>query len=107
MKIRKGDTIKIRIGKDASKSGKVLSVDKKANKLLVEGLNMFKKHVRPKRQGEKGEIVSVPRPMSVSNVMLVCPNCKKSVRVGYRIEGKNKSGGTKKVRICKKCQGSV
>jgi len=101
MKIKKGDTVKILTGKDSGKSGKVLGVDIKKEKILVEGLNMFKKHQRPKRQGEKGEIISVARPMQASNVLLVCPGCSQATRIGYKLEG------GKKLRICKKCKSTI
>lgn len=97
MKIRKNDTIKIIAGKDKGKTGKVLKVLPKRRKILVEGLNLYRKHVRPRRQGEKGEIVLVPRPIDVSNIMLICPHCGRAVRIGYRFEAE------RKVRICKKC----
>jgi large subunit ribosomal protein L24 len=98
MKIHKGDTIKIIVGKDRGKTGKVLKVLPKRNKVLIDGLNLYKKHVRPKQQGEKGQIVSVPRPIDASNVMLICPGCSRAVKIGYRLEEK------RKVRYCKKCR---
>ncbi len=101
MKIHKGDTIKIISGKDKGKTGKVLKVLIKKNKVLVDGLNLYKKHVRPKNQGEKGEVVSVPRPMDVSNVMIFCSSCGKAVKVGYRLDA------GKKTRMCKKCGAAV
>jgi large subunit ribosomal protein L24 len=101
MKIRKNDTIKIIAGKDKGKTGKVLNVFPKKNKILIEGLNLYKKHIRPKREGEKGEIVLVPRAINVSNVMLVCPSCNRATRVGYRIESQ------KKMRICRKCKAVI
>ena len=97
MKIKKGDNIKIMVGKDKGKAGKVLKVLPKKDKVLIDGLNLFKKHVRPKNQGEKGQIVSVPRPINTSNIMIVCSGCNRPVRVGYKIEGDSK------VRYCKKC----
>lgn len=97
MKIRKGDTVKIITGKDKGKTGKILKVLLKKDKILIEGLNLYKKHVRSKRQGEKGEVVLVPRPIDVSNVMLVCPNCNQAVKIGYRFDAE------RKLRICKKC----
>ena len=99
MKIKKGDTVKILTGKDKGKSGKVIRVVLKDSKVAVEGLNIYKKHVRPKRQGEKGEIVQVVRPLSVSNVMLVCSRCNKATRIGYGHDN------GKKVRYCRKCKG--
>ena len=98
MKLKKGDTVKLLTGKDRGKTGKILRVDTKRGKVLVEGLHMFKKHVRPRRQGEKGEVVSLARPMDISNVMLVCHSCRAATRVGYQISGKTKN------RICKKCK---
>ena len=97
MKIKKGDQIKIISGKDRLKTGVVLRVFPKDDQVVIDGLNLYKKRSRPKKQGEKGEIVLVPRPLSVSNVMLICKNCKKPTRVGYRYEGQDK------VRFCKKC----
>lgn len=101
MKIKKGDTIKIISGKDKGKTGKIMQVNGAVGTVLLEGLNLFKKHRRPKKQGEKGEIVTVPRPLSASKVMLVCSSCGKSTRAGYRFEGETK------VRFCKKCQASL
>jgi len=96
LRIKKGDQVKIISGKDRGKSGTVLSI--LGERVSVEGVNVYKKRVRPKRQGQKGETVLVPRPLSASNVLLVCKNCKASVRVGFRTEGASK------VRFCKKCQ---
>ena len=101
MKIKKNDNIKIMAGKDAGKNGKVLRVFPEKNKILVEGLNLYKKRVRPKNQGEKGQTVSVPRPIDASNIMLVCSACGRAVRVGYRVEGKTKK------RYCKKCSALI
>lgn len=101
MKIRKGDNILIISGKDKGKKGKVLSALPKAGKVIIEGLNLRKKHVRPKKQGEKGQIVSVPSAIDASNVKIVCTKCSKAVRVGFKIEG------DKKYRICKKCKQEI
>jgi len=97
MKIRKGDNVKILSGKDRGKMGKVLRVIPKEGKVLVEGLNLVKKHVKPKKQGEKGQRVSIPAPVDASNAMLVCPKCSKPSRIGYKLIGE------KKHRVCKKC----
>jgi len=101
MKIKKGDNVKIIAGKDGGKSGKVLKILTDKNKILVEGLNLYKKHVRPKNQGEKGQVVSVPRPIDASNIMLICSACGRAVRVGYRAEGDAKK------RYCKKCSALI
>jgi len=101
MNIHKDDSVKIIVGKDKNKIGKILKVLVKKDKVLIDGLNLYKKHVRPKRQGEKGETVLVPRPINVSNVMLVCPACGRAVRTNSVL---NKG---KKTRICKKCGASI
>lgn len=101
MKIRKNDQVKILSGKDRGKTGKVLRVFPKDGRVLVEGLNLVKKHSRPKRQGEKGQRVSVPATLDASNLMLVCPKCSKASRVGFKI------GEKSKFRICKKCKSEI
>jgi len=70
MTVKKGDMVIVRKGKDAGKSGKIIRVFPKENKVLVDGLNLFKKHKRPTKQGQKGEMVSLPRPINRSNVEL-------------------------------------
>jgi len=101
VKIKKGDTVLIISGKDRGRKGKVLEVFPKENHLLVEGVNLRKKHQKPKKQGEKGQIVQLPGAVSASNIKLICPKCGKATRVGYKISGKDK------VRICKKCKQEV
>lgn len=101
MKIKKGDKVLILKGKDAGKSGKVIRVLAKDGKVILEGLNLFKRSVRPKRQGQKGQIITVPTPLRVENVVFVCPSCGKSAPLGYRGVGRNK------IRFCKKCQVTV
>ncbi len=101
MRLKKGDTIKILTGKDKGKTGKLLKILSKKNKVLIEGLNLYKKHVRAKRQGEKGELVSVPRPIDVSNVALFCSNCNQAVKVKYQFQGENK------LRVCGKCRAAI
>lgn len=101
MNIKKGDTVKILAGKDRDKVGKVIKVDLKSRKLIVEGVNLYKKHMRPKRQGEKGEVIQINRPIDVSNLMLVCPGCKQPTRISFRFEENNK------FRYCKKCQSRI
>lgn len=101
MKIKKGDTVKILRGKDRGKTGPVLHAFPTELRVTVEGANLMKKRVRPKRQGQKGETVLVPRSLAISNVMLICPSCKKPTRVGSRMEGETK------VRFCKKCDARV
>lgn len=101
MKIKKGDLVLIISGKDRGKKGKVIQTFLEEEKLLVEGVNFRKRHVKPKKQGEKGQIVTVPSPIFVSNVKFVCPKCKKISRVGYKMTE------SKKYRICKKCKQEI
>ena len=97
MKVKKGDSVLITTGKDKGKTGKIMKAFPKEAKILVEGMNLRKKHVRPKKQGEKGQVVEIPAALDVSNVKIVCPKCGKATRVGYKVEK------DKKFRACKKC----
>lgn len=99
MRIKKGDTVKILKGKDRGKTGKVLHAYPEERKIMIEGLNLYKKHVRPRREGEKGQVVEVPRAVPEANVGILCPRCNRAVRVGYRLEQ------DKKVRACRRCKG--
>lgn len=105
MKIRKGDIVLVIKGKYQGKTGKVLKAIPKERRVVVEGVNIVKKHRRPRKEGEKGEIWETPAPIAVANVKLICKKCKKATRVGYRIEMKKRGEKTKrtKTRICKKC----
>ena|SRR3989344_4958115 len=101
MKIKKGDTVSIISGKDRGKTAKVLHVYGKESRLLAEGVNLKKKHTRPKEQGKKGQIVQIPAPFPSSIAMLLCSVCKRPVRVSYKYEA------GQKVRICKRCQTAI
>jgi large subunit ribosomal protein L24 len=102
MKLKKGDTVLIISGKDRGKKGKIIKVFPKDFKILVEGVNLKKKHLKPRREGEKGQIVQIPAPFPASKAKLICPKCSLAVRVGWKIE---KNG--EKFRICKKCQALI
>ena len=97
MKVRKDDKVLVVKGKSRGKVGKVLAAFPKEERVLVEGANMQKRHVRARRQDEKGQIVEVPGPIAVSNIKLICGKCDKATRVGWRVEGDDK------YRVCKKC----
>ena len=97
--IRKGDNVKVLAGKDAGKSGRVLSIDAKKNRVVVEHVAIVKRHTRPNPQKNiKGGIVEKEASINVSNVMLICGNCGKATRIGHTIH----SDGTK-TRSCKHC----
>ena len=96
-KVKKGDKVVMLRGKDTDKTGKILKVVMGDGKVVIEGLNMYKKSVRPKKQGERGQIVSIPAAVNIGNVKLICSSCNKPSRIGFRIKGE------KKERYCKKC----
>jgi large subunit ribosomal protein L24 len=98
MKVKKGDSVLITAGKDKGRTGKIMKAMPKELKVLVEGINLKKKHVRPKKQGEKGQVVEIPAALDISNVKVICPKCGKATRVGYAMEKDVKN------RICKKCK---
>jgi len=102
MNLKKGDNVTIITGKDRGKSASIINVFPKRNKVIVENLNLRKKHIKPRKQGEKGQTINIAVPLDVSNVVIVCKNCGKKTRIGYKIlKDKNK------VRICKKCKEEV
>ena len=101
--IRKNDTVLIITGKDRGKRGRVLKVLPEKNRLIVEGMNLIKRHTRPNPgKNVKGGIVEREASLHASNVQLVCPECSKMTRVGHKILGDGR-----KVRICRKCEGVV
>lgn len=101
MKLKKGDEVKIVRGKDKGKTGKVDKVLIKEEKILIQGINQYKRHMKAKSQNQPSEIVTISKPLALANVQFLCPKCKLVSRVGYSTEGK------KKVRICRKCQQEV
>jgi large subunit ribosomal protein L24 len=109
MKIKKGDIVLIVSGKDRGKTGKILESFPREEKVLIEGINLKKKHVKPKREGEKGQIVELPLPIPVSKAKLICTRCQKATRVGYILKEDSLSASKekKKYRICKKCQKEI
>jgi large subunit ribosomal protein L24 len=101
--IRRNDTVVVTTGKDSGKRGRVLKVLPVKNRLIVEGINIIKRHTRPNPQKNiKGGIVTREASVHASNVQLVCPECGKMTRIGRKILGDGR-----KVRICRKCEGVV
>ncbi len=101
MNIKKGDNIIMMSGKDKGKRGRVIKVLPKEDRIVVENINLKKKHQRPKTGGQKGEKIEVPRAFPASAAQVVCKSCGKPSRSGRKI-----SGG-KKIRICKKCGAEI
>ena len=97
MNIKKNDTVLVITGKDAGKTAKVLVALPKTNKVIVDGVNVQKKHKKARNAQEVSSIVNQSGAIDASNVLVVCPVCNKATRVAYKIDG------DKKVRVCKKC----
>ncbi|MBX4190041.1 50S ribosomal protein L24 [Candidatus Parcubacteria bacterium] len=101
MKLHKGDNVKMLAGKDRGKTGKISATFPSDGKIIVEGLNLIKKHTRARQQGQKGQIISKERAINAAAVALICKSCNQQTRIGYRIDGDRKD------RICRKCQAVI
>lgn len=101
MKIKKGDEVKIIKGKDKGKSGKVDAVFVSKQKVMILGVNEYKRHKKGKGDGKPSEIISITKPLSWNNVQIVCSKCHLPTRIGF-----SEDNG-KKIRICKKCQQAI
>ena len=101
MKLKKGDRVRVLTGKDRGDEGEIMRVFPKDNRVIVEGVNVAKKHQRALRATMQAGIIDKDMPMPASNVALICPNCGPT-RIGYRFDDQGK-----KVRICRKCGGDV
>lgn len=101
LKLKKGDTVKVVVGKDKGKEGKIEAAFTKEGRVLVAGVNMYKRHLKARSQTQPSEIITITKPLPVSNVALICPKCKLITRVGFNMEGKDK------VRICRKCKAQI
>ena len=100
MKLKKGDRVRVLTGKDVGKEGEVTRVLVERNRVIIDGVNVSKRHQRATKATMQGGIIDKDMPIDVSNVAIVCPTCGPS-RIGYRFEGA--TGSTNKVRICRKC----
>lgn len=98
--VKKDDTVLIISGDERGKTGKVLAVSPKEGKVIVEGVNMMKKHVKPRKPGDPSGIVEAEGAMYASKVQVICPACKKPTRVGHKLV-KGDNGKVRSVRVCK------
>lgn len=98
MRIKKGDQIQVIAGKSKGKKGEVIRVLPALGKIVAEKINIVKKHMKPKKEGEKGQIVEIAAPFDASNAMVICSQCGKMTRVGYSVKNGDKT------RVCKKCK---
>jgi large subunit ribosomal protein L24 len=103
MNIKKGDTVIILTGKDRGKQGVVSRAMPQVNKVIVEGLNLVKKHVRPQNRTTQGGIIEKAMPIHVSNTMLICTECGRPTRVGHERRPMGADQKMRPVRVCKKC----
>ena len=101
MKLKKGDNVKIVLGKDKGKSGKIEKVFTKTQKVLITGVNQYKRHFKARSQNQPSEIITITKPMWAYNVVPICPHCKKETRIGFRVEKNDK------IRVCKKCEKKI
>ncbi|RJQ36014.1 50S ribosomal protein L24 [Candidatus Parcubacteria bacterium] len=99
LKIKTGDTVQLLSGKERGKRGKVIGAFPRTGLVVVEGLNLKKRHRRSRRQDKKGEIVLIPGPVQSSAVAVVCPKCSKPARIGYQL-----AEGGRKLRVCNQCR---
>lgn len=99
LRVKKGDTVLVIAGKEKGKKGRVLAVLPSKEGIIIEKINIIKRHMKPNRKYTQGGIIEKEAPIHISNVMLLCPKCNKPTRIGNRLL---ESG--KKVRVCKKCQ---
>lgn len=99
-KLRKDDLVEVIAGKDKGKKGKIIRIDATKGRVIVTGVNMVKKAMKKRKQNDRGGIVEIEAALAISNVMMVCSKCG-PVRLGYKIEGE------KKIRVCRKCGGTL
>ncbi len=102
-KIKVNDKVTVLTGKDKGKSGKVIQVLPGMSKIVIDGINIMYKHLKPQKKGEKGQRVQFNGPVSISNIMLICPKCNKAARLGVKTSEESKQ----KARFCKKCKEAI
>ena len=101
MKLIKGDNVKIVLGKDKGKTGKIEKVFSKTQKVWINGINQYKRHMKARSQNQPSEIVTISKPLAVASVALICPHCKLQTRIGFKIEKNDK------IRVCRKCDKKI
>lgn len=101
MKIHLNDTVMVTAGKDKGKQGNVTKVFPKDSRVIVKGINTYKRHMKRQSDKNPGGIVQIERALPVANLLVVCPTCKKPTRIGFEVIGDSKT------RICKKCRATL
>lgn len=103
MRLKSGDNVTVMAGRDRGKSGKIIQVFPALNKIVVEGINVRKRHLKPQKKGEKGQVVEFSAPIPASSASYLCQKCGKTARLGTSIVTEP-TGKVKKLRVCKKCK---
>jgi len=101
MKLHKGDQIIVTSGKDKGRKGKIEKIIPSKNKVLIPGINMYKRHMKKRDEKNPGGIIDITRPLPVSNIALICPKCSQPTRIGYLLTK------DEKIRICRKCEQQI
>lgn len=101
IKLKIGDQVRVLLGKDKGKQAKIEKIYPQKGQVLLSGINLAKKHVKPRGERQPGGVVDVAQPLAVSKVALVCPKCNQPTRIGFKL------GRDQKYRICKKCQQAI
>lgn len=101
MKFKKEDHVIVTSGKDKGKKGKIEKIFPKENKVIIGGVNQYKRHLKPRGEKKPGGIIDITKPLPVSNIALICTKCNQKTRIGYKFEG------GEKIRICRKCEQSI
>jgi large subunit ribosomal protein L24 len=101
MKLKKGDLVKVVLGKDRGKEARIEKVLAKIGKVLVTGVNQYKRHLKARSQSQPSEIVTITKPLPLQNVVLICPHCKLPTRIGFSVAKNDK------IRVCKKCDKKI
>lgn len=104
MKIHKNDNVMVIAGNSNGKSGKVLKVFRETERVIIEGVNIIKRHTRASQKNPQGGIVQKEAPIHVANVMIVCPKCNKPSRVGRKPVTDSQTGRRQMMRVCRKCE---
>jgi large subunit ribosomal protein L24 len=100
-KIKKNDEVVLLSGKDKDKRGKITRILPNSQKVVVGGMNLYKRHLKRKSEKEQSQIITIEKPLNMAKVMVVCPHCNRPTRVGFSVENE------KKIRVCKKCKKTI
>lgn len=107
MKLKKGDEVLVTTGKDKGRKAKIEKIYPDQERVFLPGVNVYKKHLKPRGEKQPGGIVEISKPLPVANVALICPKCGQPTRVGYHVSAVSKDAKIIKERMCRKCQAII